>query len=194
MVMIHVRQSEEQQFLYQCSIQDHVADVIPPLVHIHNLQLLISRLQKAAQQLLAHDHISHLPPSTDKDAGESGTYETAEGLKLDPSREEVRVLLKALAEAGTCASERQVAYKVPLTPYMLEDAIDAIKAAVLRCYPTGLPSDHPLYKELEGVPSNLGLVVDSVQLWWAGKQLQRSRRLCDYTGKNDKTKILVKLL
>ncbi|KAJ7534965.1 hypothetical protein O6H91_12G012800 [Diphasiastrum complanatum] len=107
---------------------------------------------------------------------------------------EVRVLLKALAEAGTCASERQVAYKVPLTPYMLEDAIDAIKAAVLRCYPTGLPSDHPLYKELEGVPSNLGLVVDSVQLWWAGKQLQRSRRLCDYTGKNDKTKILVKLL
>lgn len=31
------------------------------------------------------------------------------------------------------------------------------------------------------------------QLWWASKELQRTNRLSDYVGKNEKTKIIVKI-
>jgi len=30
-------------------------------------------------------------------------------------------------------------------------------------------------------------------LWWAGKELMRGKTLADYVGKNDKTKIVIKL-
>lgn len=31
------------------------------------------------------------------------------------------------------------------------------------------------------------------QLWWAAKELRRMKKLSDYVGKNDKTKIIVKI-
>ena len=34
---------------------------------------------------------------------------------------------------------------------------------------------------------------DTSQLWWAGKQLDRSKLLRDYVGRNEKTKIVAKL-
>ena len=34
---------------------------------------------------------------------------------------------------------------------------------------------------------------DTAQLWWAGKQLERSKLLRDYVGRNEKTKIVAKL-
>ena len=37
------------------------------------------------------------------------------------------------------------------------------------------------------------LETDTAQLWWAGKQLDRSKLLRDYVGRNEKTKIVTKL-
>lgn len=34
---------------------------------------------------------------------------------------------------------------------------------------------------------------EEAQLWWAGKEMQRGKKLQDYVGKNEKTKIVVKL-
>lgn len=34
---------------------------------------------------------------------------------------------------------------------------------------------------------------DTAQLWWAGKELARGKKLLDYIGKNEKTKIIAKL-
>lgn len=34
---------------------------------------------------------------------------------------------------------------------------------------------------------------DECQLWWAAKELQRGKKLQDYTGKNEKTKLVVKI-
>ena len=33
----------------------------------------------------------------------------------------------------------------------------------------------------------------TTQLWWAGKELQRGKKLQDFIGKNEKTKLIVKL-
>lgn len=34
---------------------------------------------------------------------------------------------------------------------------------------------------------------DECQLWWAAKEMQRGKKLQDYTGKNEKTKLVVKI-
>lgn len=34
---------------------------------------------------------------------------------------------------------------------------------------------------------------EEAQLWWAAKEMQRGKKLQDYVGKNEKTKIVVKL-
>ena len=34
---------------------------------------------------------------------------------------------------------------------------------------------------------------NSTQLWWAGKELQRGKKLQDFIGKNEKTKLICKL-
>jgi len=33
----------------------------------------------------------------------------------------------------------------------------------------------------------------ATQLWWAGKELQRGKKLQDFIGKNEKTKLIVKI-
>ena len=32
---------------------------------------------------------------------------------------------------------------------------------------------------------------DSAQMWWAGKELMRDKKLSDHVGKNDKTKVIM---
>ena len=34
---------------------------------------------------------------------------------------------------------------------------------------------------------------ETAQLWWAGKELTRTKKLMDYVGRNEKTKIVAKL-
>lgn len=34
---------------------------------------------------------------------------------------------------------------------------------------------------------------EECQLWWAGQQLQRGKKLQEYIGKNEKTKLVVKI-
>ena len=35
--------------------------------------------------------------------------------------------------------------------------------------------------------------VDNSSLWWAGKEMVRGKKLADFVGKNEKTKIVAKL-
>lgn len=46
---------------------------------------------------------------------------------------------------------------------------------------------HVLQASLQVIPEK------EAQLWWAGKELHRDKKLQDYIGKNEKTKIVVKI-
>lgn len=35
--------------------------------------------------------------------------------------------------------------------------------------------------------------MDECQLWWAGRELQRGKKLQEFVGKNEKTKLVVKI-
>lgn len=45
-----------------------------------------------------------------------------------------------------------------------------------------------------GPQAGLNVIKESeAQLWWAAKELRRTKQLSDYVGKNEKTKIIVKI-
>lgn len=116
-----------------------------------------------------------------------------------PAKEVAAVILKQCEEAETCASEKQVDNKVCLTVEMLKGQIDLLRGAVTIAYPMGLPDNDAVRALIEGPDGMSGagaqevLDHDSAGLWWAGKLLVREKKLSDFVGRNDKTKIVAKL-
>eukprot|EP00268_Persea_americana_P019043 TRINITY_DN19759_c0_g1_i15.p1 TRINITY_DN19759_c0_g1~~TRINITY_DN19759_c0_g1_i15.p1 ORF type:complete len:143 (-),score=21.04 TRINITY_DN19759_c0_g1_i15:478-906(-) len=83
----------------------------------------------------------------------------------------------------------QVLYKKALSSYILRDHIQSIERAIAANL--GLLPDSDLWKQLF---SDLELLhEDETQLWWAGKELFRDKRLSDFVGSNEKTKIVIRL-
>lgn len=65
---------------------------------------------------------------------------------------------------------------------------------------TGRGTDHANAQEAlkpvlnRGPQAGLNVIKESeAQLWWAAKELRRTKKLSDYVGKNEKTKIIVKI-
>lgn len=82
------------------------------------------------------------------------------------------------------------------------EAINLLKGAVMIAYPGyyNLPEWDPVYLILEGkmdfpttYPDCNWLEEKSAVLWWAKKELKGDKKLSDYVGKNEKTKIIVKI-
>lgn len=104
-----------------------------------------------------------------------------------------------------------------MTEDLIRDALDKLRGAVMIVYPMQLPPYDPIRLEFEGkedlsgtqvrprLPLEVGahccflqaekdvLDEETTQLWWAGKEMVRSKKLKDYVGRNEKTKIIAKL-
>nr|XP_042896320.1 cilia- and flagella-associated protein 298 [Parasteatoda tepidariorum] len=67
-------------------------------------------------------------------------------------------------------------------------------------YPMGLPPYEIVQQELEGKEDLTGtqaskevLIDNKAEIWWANKNLDKDKILSDYVGKNEKSKLVVKL-
>ncbi|KAL2916155.1 hypothetical protein HK105_204246 [Polyrhizophydium stewartii] len=115
--------------------------------------------------------------------------------------EEAAALVKgALETAEALTSKDQVAKGVVLTEQALNKAIDEIRGAVTIVYPEGLPTWEPVREIIEDKEDLSGTaaskeVIDpnEASLWWANKELVRDKKLSDFVGKNDKTKLIIKI-
>nr|KAF6473597.1 cilia and flagella associated protein 298 [Rousettus aegyptiacus] len=139
-----------------------------------------------------------------------------------PNEKMKQVLKKTIEEAKAIISKKQVEASVCVTMEMVKDALDQLRGAVMIVYPMGLPPYDPIRMEFEnkedlsgtqeGRPpgsahpggATSGAVSDDqaalsvieeseAQLWWAAKELRRTKKLLDFVGKNEKTKIIVKI-
>lgn len=216
MVVVHVKQSEDRQFLYECPSSQGVDALIRDAVLINNLQLRLLVLAREGEQLCLHGP-SRLPrdddPDSDDDDAEERHAECSSSASLrkprgpfylkDPSRKRTgeacdidvtRTLRKTLAEAEACASKEQVMHKVMISPNLLKEALQNVRGAVMMCYPMGLPDYDPVHQLLNGTFKDGDLMdPDLAQMWWAGKELMREKKLSDHVGKNEKTKVIAKL-
>ncbi|CAA7389557.1 unnamed protein product [Spirodela intermedia] len=166
MVVLHVKgEAEEKQFLYECSAGSPMEDVLTAVVLIHNLQSKILHLSVRLRELFF------------------------EGSPLETWTDSTISLYRSASEAETYASKDQVLHKRPLLPHILRDHVQSLEKEII-VSPLMESSEVKLAQLLSDfVPLN----GEMAQLWVAGKELLRGKQLCDYIGKNEKTKITVRL-
>ncbi|XP_052187848.1 uncharacterized protein LOC127798365 [Diospyros lotus] len=111
-------------------------------------------------------------------------------LSLHRRDSKVMTLIRALSESNSYASKDLVLRNKPLSLYVLRDHLKSIEREFSANYRTlGFPDSN-----LQQLLTDLELLQeDTVELLWAGKELHRGKQLCDYIGKNEKTKILLRL-
>ncbi|XP_045434344.1 cilia- and flagella-associated protein 298 isoform X1 [Pipistrellus kuhlii] len=220
MVLLHVKRGDESQFLLRAPADAELGALTERAARVHNARLKVQRLCSEVEDLAEHGVF--LPPNmqglTDEQVeelklrdewGERCVPSGGAGFKKDavgrrngraPNEKMKEVLRKTVEEAKAVISKKQVDAGVCVTMEMVQDALDQLRGAVMIVYPMGLPPYDPIRMEFEnkedlsGTQAALSVIAEpDAQLWWAGKELHRTKRLSDYVGKNEKTKIIVKI-
>ncbi|XP_024372008.1 uncharacterized protein [Physcomitrium patens] len=204
MVLLHVKQKDDRQFLFEASAKASVDSVVRELVVVNNLQVRILGLQEEVKWLALYGPAKH--PDDDEDSDD----ESQNGKKIrgphyskDPhcrrtgeacDPEVSKQITNTMADAVALVSKENVMAKNYVTSQMLKDQLNLIRGAITICYPQGLPKWDVVQQAISGTSSlKETLDPDTTRLWWAGKEILRDKCLKDYVGQNEKTKIIVKL-
>lgn len=223
MVVLNIKRGDKQLFLFETTCPSDVDEVTKQVVEVHNLRLRIQRLCGQCEELCNYGPSKPPgKEGIDRYTNEDGTMKdgvTEDGVDLAskythykedptgrrtgdaPAPELAAVIRKQCAEAMAAQSEKQAEARVCLNAEMLKGQCDLIGGAVTIAYPMGLPEHDPVKGELEDDMDLSGsqfgkdvMEVETAQMWWAGKQMLREGQiLSDYIGKNEKTKLIVKL-
>lgn len=220
MVILHIKHGDESQFLLETTVQSTVDDVLSSVVMIYNGRLKIYRIC-ADMEMLA-EHGPSLPPEMHGLTGEqiqelklkdewAEICEASGGFNLktdvcgrrngrQPLEKMQEVLRKTIAEAKGIISKEQVKSNTFLTEQHICDALDILRGAIMIVYPMNLPPYDPIREELENRECLSGtqdqkrvLDLPVTQLWFAGKELQCGKKLLDYIGRNEKSKVILKV-
>ncbi|XP_075053280.1 cilia- and flagella-associated protein 298 isoform X2 [Mixophyes fleayi] len=218
MVRLHVKHGDDSQFLLETTVDVPVEDLANQVAAIYNGRLKMNRICSEMEELAEHGIT--MPPNmqglTDEQIEElklKDEWETkclpsgGSVFKKDeigrrnghaPNENMKNVLQKTMEEAKALLSK--VEANVCVTMDMVKDALDQLRGAVMIVYPMGLPPHDPIRMEFENNEDLSGtqagqMVIEepAAQLWWAGKELLRKKKLGDYIGRNEKTKIIVKI-
>jgi hypothetical protein len=109
------------------------------------------------------------------------------------------VITRTVEDARALTKAELVQQKRAVTTAALEEAINNIRGAVMIVYPMGLPDyDHVRQileerEQLEGAEGMEVLDPQRASLWAFSKEMQPEKLLSDHVGKNDKSKVIVKL-
>ncbi|XP_051903073.1 cilia- and flagella-associated protein 298 isoform X2 [Hippocampus zosterae] len=220
MVILHVKRGDESHFLFSAGVHETVDVLVRDITAIFNGRLKVGRI--CAEMAELAEHGITLPPNmqglTDeqlvdlklKDEWEDKCVPSGGAVfKKDdigrrnghaPNDKMKAVLLKTVDEAKALISKKQAEVNVCVTMAVVKEALDQLRGAVMIAYPMGLPPHDPIRMEFEdcedlsGTQASLQVLEESeCQLWWAAKEMQRGKKLQDYIGKNDKTKLVVKI-
>lgn len=220
MVKLTVKKGDEVQFLYETTTQEPLSDVILSLIRIFNGRLKIDRLYHELETLgkhgislpmnmqgLTEEQITELKledPYARTCVPPAGVIECPDpvGRRCGhaPTTNMQEIIDRTRNEAKADVSKDLVAANRCLTQKVVDDALDKMRGSVMIVYPMNLPPHDPIRMELEGTEDLSGTqaskeVLDESNdtLWWSGKELVRGKKLEDFIGKNEKTKIVVKL-
>lgn len=220
MVQIHVKKGEESQFLLDCTASVPMNELTVQVATLYNDRLRIGRLCDEIELLADHgiakppnmvgltdDQIEELKLKdewSDRSYPSGGSVFNADGVGRRtgsaPIARLAEVMKRTVAEAKAAISPAQAKAGVALTPAVVKDALDKLRGAVMIVYPMGLPPYDEVRliledkEELAGKQAALAVIEsDQAALWWAGKDLTRDKLLSDFIGRNEKTKIIVKI-
>jgi hypothetical protein len=214
MVVIHIKRSETDGYLYECSVTDSNDKVIRELCMIHGLREKLARLSGMVDELAIHG-----PSKAEADRGldevaerEGRVVVKGPNYRADPlgnrtgdapSPQLADVLGKTSADGLAAASRDLAARGVALTVRGLQEKVDNIRGAVAMAYPMGLPEWDPVRLMIADELDATGYLAEvagrdyldpaTATLWWAGKEFFRDGVVGDRVGKNEKTKVVARL-
>ncbi|XP_020715043.1 UPF0769 protein CG18675-like [Ceratitis capitata] len=220
MVLLHVKRGDENLFLYDTSVDENTTDVIREVTAIYNGRLKVYRVCSEIEELIEYGTM--LPPEmiglTDEQIvelklkdiwGEKCIPAGGFVMNKDPlgrrngqqPQEKMReILKKAMEDAKSFIDKKLVSAHQPLNLKNVTEALNLLRGAVTIVYPMQLPPHDIIRMEFCNTEDLSGTqasreVIETVkaQLWFAGKQILPDRKLHHYVGKNDKTKVVVKL-
>lgn len=110
------------------------------------------------------------------------------------------VLRNAITEAKALINKKLVVAKKPLTLKIVGEALNLLRGSVTIVYPMQLPPHDIIRMEfnntedLTGTQASKEVIEPSkAQLWFAGRLILYDKKLLQFIGNNDKTKVVVKL-
>ncbi|XP_065370128.1 cilia- and flagella-associated protein 298 [Calliphora vicina] len=220
MVILQVKRGDENLFLYETSVNENTTNIIKDITAIYNGRLKIERICMEMEELASHGTL--LPPEimglTDEQVEELKLKDVW-GEKCIPSggfifnkdpigrrngrqpKENMQqVLRNAITDAKALIDKKLVVAKKPLTLKIVAEALNLLKGSVTIVYPMQLPPHDIIRMEfnntedLTGTQASKEVIEPSkAQLWFAGRLIMYDKKLSQFIGNNDKTKVVVKL-
>uniref|UniRef100_A0A7R9V9Z7 Uncharacterized protein n=1 Tax=Chlamydomonas euryale TaxID=1486919 RepID=A0A7R9V9Z7_9CHLO len=208
MVLLHMKRSDLEQFLFETTVEASVKDTVRALSRVNNLRQRLLRLKLEGEELVKYGPAKQ-PDKQGIDEYQEEPVQKGPYYMQDPtgrrtgnacSPDVAKVLLKTLEDGVALTHKDQVARKVCLNEKMLSDAIDNVRGGVMICYPMGLPEwdlvrccleDCEDLSETQYAAEEMD--PDTAQLWFAGKQMAPEKQLKDYVGRHEKSRVVVKL-
>lgn len=218
MVRLHIKKANDSLFLHDTTTQQEVPELLAEVLAIYDLRLKVLRLCEEMQSLAKHGHVlpGNMQGLTEDQIEElklTDEYEPkcipSGGSLLEPDAcgrrsghapnlKMAEVIMKTIADAKQGVSGKLTDVNKVLTLKDVQDNLDKLRGAIMIVYPMKLPPYDPVQAEfdndqdLSGTQASLE-VIEKGSLWWAGKELMPEKKLGDYCGFNEKTKIVVKL-
>ena len=171
MVVIHINQSEKDQFLYETTFGISVHELTERLVYMYKLK----------------QHIERCADSVTKGCCCGGSSSST-GF----SQQVVEMLQRTAGEARALVCAAQVAQKVCLTEEELEDSLEALRKAVSLSFPSEEAARKSPFGAVFDDPQTAD--TDEYVCTWIRKELDPNKKLSDYIGKNEKTKAIIRLI
>ena len=211
MVILTVKRDQRNLFQTECSVRDEVGGILRKIVNLHNGILKIKRIC-AEMAELAEYGISVAPEMkgllesqiqelklVDKEAvrcaPEGGIRVNPDPVQRRtgraPSEEMSRMLLKTVDEVKSKMSPDNTIDFSSIT-----DCLAILSGAVSIVYPMKLPEYDPIRMELENREEihDPDVILESeAALWFANKEMNPDKLMSVHVGKNEKTKVKVKL-
>lgn len=220
MVLLNVKHLNNSIFLVETTLTASVDETLAQIIKLHNGVLKVNRVVEHLKDI--SEHGVHLPANmigllpdqiAELKLSEPDVQltEPSQGFETDPDPLQRRngkrpteagrdILEKTAGEASAKVSRENVAAGMPVTWTSIEEALQQVKGALSIVYPQGVPVYEPLRMELENREDLAGTqaskqVIDPAEgvLWFASKELQTGKKLSEYMGKHEKTKVVIKL-
>lgn len=220
MVVLNVKQ-EESLFLLETTLASLVANTLSDVLDIYNGQIIVKQICSEIE-LLAEYGV-YQPSDTPKDLNNeisklelsqsnkehdseyipTGGHETNPDpsnrrVGLRPKEDMREILNRTVVEALAKISNENVKSNTPLNKGQIDEAISMLRGAVKIVYSKGLPEYDPVEIDFQNWKSNTlsenhKLKINNAVLWFSDKKLVPDKKLSDYFGKNEKSKVTVKL-
>lgn len=212
MVVIHIKRSDTDGFLFEtsCAVSNDL--LIRELVDISNLRVRLTYLAMAIRDLAKYG-IAKRPDKVGLDEIDEEyngvTIDRNPFYTADPTGQrtgngvgpQVSDTIERVAkDTESLLDKANVDRKVALSMPMLQEKLDNIRGAVTIAFPMGLPEWDPILLTIQGLSALEGTAVanellnpDTAELWVASRDFNRSQTVGDRLGNNEKTKVIGKL-